>query len=96
MNALVQEVAYLRGLVNRLLAWRQDLKYQKTYLSLKVQDLLASHRATMTFIHGMGIPEEENRQKPIAKLKRCANAVIAVYRMKSLAHAWQTFMKSGF
>lgn len=40
-NALVHELLYLRRFVNRLLSWRSDLRYQKLYLSLKCEDLLA-------------------------------------------------------
>lgn len=42
-ETIVREVFHLRGLVNRLMLWRADLRYQKLYLSLKVQDLLSRY-----------------------------------------------------
>ena len=82
-STIVQEVMYMRGLVNRLMLWRADLKYQKLYLSLQVEDLLASHKTTLSFIHGMGVQEQEIENiHPRMKLKRCIQAVVAVFRMK--------------
>ncbi|KAI8851725.1 hypothetical protein BC829DRAFT_386681 [Chytridium lagenaria] len=77
MGSLISEVIYLRAL------------YQKFYLSLKVEDLLTSQKSTLTFIQEIGInlPSTEPTFTPSAttKLKKCANAIIAVYRMMVLA-----------
>lgn len=85
MGLVISDALYTRILVNKLLLWRADLKYQKVYLSLKIEDLLASQKVTLEFINNMGvtapIPEPEEKLTPIKKLKRCANVVIGVYRM---------------
>lgn len=93
MRALISEVTYLRAFVNRLLLWRADLKYQKLYLSLKVEDLLSSQKVTLAFIRGMGvnapIANSDDVLTPVQKFKRCANVVIGVYRMMCLASSWR-------
>jgi hypothetical protein len=85
MSTLISEIVYLRAFVNRLLLWRADLKYQKLYLSLKVDDLLSSQKVTLAFIRGMGvnapIAETDEILKPSQKLKRCVHVIIGIYRM---------------
>ena len=49
-SSLVHEVYYMQALVNRLVLWRADLKYQKLYLSLKVEDLLARFASDLNLI----------------------------------------------
>ncbi|KAJ3108898.1 Trehalose-6-P synthase/phosphatase complex synthase subunit [Phlyctochytrium bullatum] len=68
MSNLISEVIYLRALVNRLLLWRADLKYQKVYLTLKVQDLLASQKSTLKFIEEMGIDPPRTETRKITSL----------------------------
>nr|KAJ3421298.1 hypothetical protein HK105_003963 [Polyrhizophydium stewartii] len=98
-GSLIQEVVYMRALVNRLLLWRADLKYQKLYLSLKVDDLLESHKTTLSFIHGMGVALDRRDSmetlSPRRKFVRCVNAVIAIQRMKMLAAGWQVFLQEN-
>ncbi|KAJ3348033.1 hypothetical protein HDU83_001626 [Entophlyctis luteolus] len=94
LSSLIAEVVYLRALANRLFLWRADLKYQKVYLSLKVEDLSESQRATVKFIRGMGVdvPQRDmdgSDMKPIQKFKAGVNVVIAVYRMMVMARDWQ-------
>ncbi|KAJ3415850.1 hypothetical protein HDV05_003914 [Chytridiales sp. JEL 0842] len=86
MTSLTEEVIHLRALVNRVSIWRADLRYQKVYLSLRIDDLLASQKATFKFIEGMGLtppPAQETAEKlsPIRKLKSCVTVLISVYRM---------------
>ncbi|KAJ3195601.1 hypothetical protein HK101_011664 [Irineochytrium annulatum] len=99
MSSLISEVIYLRALVNRLLLWRADLKYQKVYLSLKVQDLLGSQKETLAFIQDMGVkhPQAEVTEtiSPIRKLRRCANTIVAVYRMMVMARNWQDVLEQN-
>ncbi|KAJ3333312.1 hypothetical protein HDU76_009466 [Blyttiomyces sp. JEL0837] len=99
MGSLISEVVYMRALVNRLLLWRADLKYQKLYLSLKVEDLLASQKVTLSFIQGMGvnapIMETEDALTPARKMRRCVNAVIGVFRMMLMAKNWQSVLQEN-
>ncbi|KAJ3217077.1 E2 ubiquitin-conjugating protein mms2 [Dinochytrium kinnereticum] len=99
MGTLISEVIYLRALVNRLLLWRADLKYQKTYLSLRVEDLLSSQKTTLSFIQGMGITppttEATIPRSATTKLKRCANGIIAVYRMMVMSRNWQDVLQEN-
>ena len=86
MGSLISEVLYLRALSNRLLLWRADLKYQKVYLSLKVDDLQTSQKVTLNFLRDMGVSSstsftEDEALTPIRKLRRCVNTIIGVYRM---------------
>lgn len=87
---MTNEILYTRELLNRLSLWRADLRYQKRYLSLQVDDLLASHKATLSFIHGMGVNmDQQEKTAPIMKLKRCILGIMAVSRMKIIAQAWK-------
>ncbi|KAI8929058.1 hypothetical protein BC831DRAFT_433920 [Entophlyctis helioformis] len=92
-----REVVYMRALTNRLVLWRADLKYQKLYLSLKVEDLLESHKTTLSFIHGMGVTldrqDSMSNLTPRRKFIRCVHAVIAMQRMRVLATSWQLFLQ---
>ncbi|KAJ1328491.1 hypothetical protein BSLG_010223 [Batrachochytrium salamandrivorans] len=93
---LVQEVVHMRAHINRLVIWRGDLKYQKLYLSLKLEDLMESQKATLAFINGMGVTlgnqDSISKTPPKTKLIRCVHAVIAVGRMKGMARRWQEFL----
>jgi hypothetical protein len=104
-QSLVQEIYYLRGISNRLMIWfiafnhrRADLRFQKVYLSLQVDDLLTSNKQTLTFIHGMGVDLDEEEKEPlraIVKVKRGINVIIAIHRMKLLAANWRDII-DGF
>ncbi|OAJ37429.1 hypothetical protein BDEG_21447 [Batrachochytrium dendrobatidis JEL423] len=98
-RSLVQELVYVRALVNRLVLWRGDLRYQKLYLSFKVDDLLESQKMSLSYLHGMGVimdkPDFTKSLTPRRKLIRCINAVIAVHRIKIMAARWQTFLEGN-
>jgi hypothetical protein len=85
MGNLIAEVSYLKAVLNRHSIWRADLKYQKIYLTLRIDDLLSSQKTTLAFIEGMGITppvrEPSETISPIRKFKRCVNLLVGVYRM---------------
>jgi hypothetical protein len=99
MGALISEVVYLRALVNRLLLWRADLKYQKLYLSLKVEDLLDNQNVTLSYINKMGLEDSNQCDKeemtPIRKMRRCVNVIIGVYRMIVTAQMWRNVLEQN-
>ncbi|KAI9208785.1 uncharacterized protein BJ171DRAFT_168076 [Polychytrium aggregatum] len=90
---LSQEILYLRSLVNKLLLWRADLKFQKLYLTLKIDDLMRSEKATLEYLKTIGIAQVDQDGSlpltPRVKLRRCIYMVIAIIRMRSLAQGWQ-------
>ncbi|KAJ3235769.1 hypothetical protein HDU81_000187 [Chytriomyces hyalinus] len=102
MSSLIAEVIYLRALANRLFLWRADLKYQKVYLSLKVDDLSASQQVTLKFLREMGVDDAPaashssgSALRPLQKLKSCVNVVIGVYRMMVMARDWQDTLQEN-
>ncbi|TPX76541.1 hypothetical protein CcCBS67573_g02206 [Chytriomyces confervae] len=102
MSSLIAEVIYLRALANRLFLWRADLKYQKVYLSLKVDDLSASQQVTLKFLREMGVDDAPaashssgSTLRPLQKLKSCVNVVIGVYRMMVMARDWQDTLQEN-
>ncbi|KAJ3105275.1 hypothetical protein HDU97_008298 [Phlyctochytrium planicorne] len=99
MGSLISEVIYLRAFVNRLLLWRADLKYQKVYLSIKVDDLLSSQKSTLAFIQDMGINPPQSgapiKLSAASRFRKCANAIIAVYRMMVMARNWQDVLQEN-
>ncbi|KAJ3289959.1 hypothetical protein HK104_007106 [Borealophlyctis nickersoniae] len=89
-RSLISEFLYLRALVNRLSLWRADLKYQKLYLTLKVEDLLESHKATLQYVGVEAPGQTENVNfTPLRKWRRCTNVIISIHRMRLMAHNWQ-------
>ncbi|TPX33874.1 hypothetical protein SmJEL517_g03355 [Synchytrium microbalum] len=81
---VLQELAYLRAYVTRLMQWRKDLGYQKLYLDMTITNLLETHKTTLNLIHGMGIdsPDDQGDISPVRKLHRCVKVVIACVRMR--------------
>ena len=98
-GSLIREVIYMRALINRLILWRADLKYQKLYMTLKINDLQGSQKNTLTLLNGMGVILEHQDSKgnltARRKFRRCVNAVIAVRRMALLAENWQIFLNDN-
>jgi hypothetical protein len=103
-ESLANEICYLRGLSSRLNLWfnyfnprRADLRFQKVYLSLQVDDLLISHKQSLDFIYGMGVDlqEKNNTLKKVVKFKQAVYVIIAIRRMKSLAANWHSVI-GGF
>ncbi|KAI8616190.1 hypothetical protein BC830DRAFT_1119037 [Chytriomyces sp. MP71] len=100
MSSLIAEVIYLRALANRLFLWRADLKYQKVYLALRVEDLTASQKVTLNFIRDMGVDAPQNEVdgpilRPIQKFKAGVNVVIGVYRMMVMAREWKDTLQEN-
>lgn len=90
-NRVVGEVAYLRALSNRLIIQRSDLKYQKQYLNLQVQDFLASQNDTLSYIRGLGLSNDRSSvyAAPKRKLLRCIDVVRAVSRLRIWSRNWK-------
>ncbi|KAJ3227183.1 hypothetical protein HK099_003146 [Clydaea vesicula] len=94
---VIQEVIYLRALVNRLALQRADLQYQKIYLSLQVADLLSSQKVTLTYIKGMGISTQSVGGDLTIRKKfiRCVNVVITITRLRRLAKNWKDILQNN-
>lgn len=88
---MLQELIFNRGMITRLKCWKSDLQYQKSYLTLKVDDLEESAKTTLEFIHNMGLSIEQPEVtvlSPEQKFKRAINMVVAIFRMKKMVQDW--------
>jgi hypothetical protein len=85
-TSIVQEIIMNRGMIRRLLLWRSDLQYQKLFLSLKIDDLEETTKATISFMNNMGlsmdVPLDSSSNTPKMKWKKAHNSIIALIRMK--------------
>jgi hypothetical protein len=85
-TSVVQEIIMNRAMIRRLLLWRSDLQYQKLFLTLKIDDLEQTTKATISFMNNMGlstdIPLDPYTITPKTKWKKAYNSVIALVRMK--------------
>lgn len=84
--SIIQEIIVSRGMISKLLLWRSDLQYQKTYLTLKVDDLESSAKAMIEFMNSVGVSLDSNNDPllltPKQKWKRSFNMIVALIRMR--------------
>jgi hypothetical protein len=85
-TSIIQEILMSRGMVTRLLLWRSDLQYQKTFLTLHIDDLEQSAKAMISFMNNMGVSVDPSftplPSTPKQKWKKALNMIIALTRMK--------------
>ncbi|KAJ3123853.1 hypothetical protein HK098_001598 [Nowakowskiella sp. JEL0407] len=91
-EGMIREIVNSRFMIEKHSMWRIDLQYQKTYLSIKIADLLASQKFMVRCIQKLGLnlrlpftePSMENK-----RFKCVATAVIAAIRMRDTARTWK-------
>jgi hypothetical protein len=85
-SSIIQEIIMSRGMISRLLLWRSDLQYQKTFLTLQIDDLEQSAKAMISFMNNMGLSIdptlEPARLNTRQKWKSACNMIIAISRMR--------------
>ncbi|KAJ3125698.1 hypothetical protein HK098_008290 [Nowakowskiella sp. JEL0407] len=91
-EGMIREIVNSRSMLEKHSMWRIDLQYQKTYLSIKIADLLASQKFMVRCIQKLGLnlrlpftePSMENK-----RFKCVVTAVIAAIRMRDMARTWK-------
>ncbi|KAI8902432.1 hypothetical protein BC833DRAFT_373243 [Globomyces pollinis-pini] len=96
---LIKDVLHNRALLDKYIHWRADLKYQKKYLSLKVDDLEESAQRTLNYLKEKGIPLNTpstlDALTPRQKWKKLINTILATKRMTKWAKSWRMKMQES-